>query len=347
MPGIAAENLGDLLVTTQRELGEPNFTEIATDLQDHVAMRVILKKNRVEFQSGTEIQWDIMVRHSNSAANVGLYASDNVNVVDGMIQARIPWRNTTTNYAIDRRELKMNRTPRRIVDLLKARRIMALIALAEKMETNWWGFPSAADPETPLGAPYWITKAATEGFTGGTPSGYTSVANVSVSTYPRWQNWAGPYTAVSKDDLIRKMREAATKTYFRPAVDGVPTFNTGDSYSFYANYNVVGAMEEQAEAQNDNLGNDVASMDGRLMFRRAPVMYVPKLDADTTDPVYGINWGVFKIHPLRDEWMVATDIALTPGQHTVSSHHIDLTYNFACRDRRRNFVLSNGTTYPA
>ena len=87
------------------------FTEIATDLQDFVAMRTLLKKNRVQLQSGTGIQWDVMVNHSDAAANVGLYATDNVNVVDGMVQASSVWRNTTTNYAIDRRELAMNRTP--------------------------------------------------------------------------------------------------------------------------------------------------------------------------------------------------------------------------------------------
>src|SRR5436189_2019022 len=123
MPSINAENLGDLIQTTLKDLGEMRFTEIATDLQDHVAMRVLLKKERQVLESGTGIQWDVMVNHSSSAANVGLFASDNVNVVDGMVQASTVWRNTTTNYAIERRELAMNRTPRRIVDLLKARRI--------------------------------------------------------------------------------------------------------------------------------------------------------------------------------------------------------------------------------
>lgn len=346
-PSIQAENLGDLIKTTLRDLGEMRFTEIATDLQDHVAMRTLLKKERITLESGTGIQFDVLVNHSNSAANVGLYATDNVNVVDGMVQANTVWRNTTTNYAIDRREVAMNRTPRRIVDLLKARRIMAMIALAELMENNFWGAPSATDSLTPLGLPYWITKNATEGFNGGVLSGYNDVAGLNPTTYPRWKNWTAPYTAVSKDDFVRKARQAATKTKFMPPTDGIPDFNTGDRYGMFTNYAVLGQLEEALEAQNDDLGNDVASMDGRVVFRKTPVTYVPKLDSDTTNPFYGLNWGVFKTYVLRGEWLRETSIPITPGQHTVASQHVDCTYNWCCKDRRRNFVLSNGVTYPS
>ena len=48
MAVIQDENLGDLIATTLKDLGEMRFTEIATDLQDHVAMRVLLKKERIE-----------------------------------------------------------------------------------------------------------------------------------------------------------------------------------------------------------------------------------------------------------------------------------------------------------
>lgn len=343
---IQAENLGDLVATTLKDLGDMKFTEIATDLQDHVAMRVLLKQNRVVLESGTGIQWDVLIDHNRSASNVGLFASDNVNVVDGMVQASTVWRHTTSNYAIERRELAMNRTPRRIVDLLKARRIMAMIALAELMEGNFWDFPAATDTLTPLGVPYWVTKNATEGFNGGIPSGYSNVAGLSPTTYPRWNNWTYQYTAVSRDDFIRHARQGCTKTYFRPPVDGIPTFNTGDKYGFFTNYAVIGQLEEAVESQNENLGNDLASKDGQVIFRRVPVQYVPKLDADTTNPMYGLNWGVFKTYVLRGEWLRETNIPIAPGQHTVSQQHVDCSYNFICKDRRRNMVLATGTTYP-
>jgi hypothetical protein len=345
-PSLQAPNLGDLLATTLRELGDMRFTEIATDLQDHVAMRVLLKKNRVQFESGTSIQWDLMIKSNGSARNLGLYATDITNVQDVMIQANTDWRHTTANYSIDRRELKMNRTPRKIVDLLKTRRIACLIDMAELMEANFWNAPSATDGDTPYGIPYWVTKNATEGFNGGVLSGFTTVAGVSPTTYPRWQNWTYQYVAVSRDDFIRHARQAATKIFFRPPVDGIPTFNTGDTYGYFTNYAVIGQLEEAVESQNEDLGNDLASRDGQVIFRRMPVTYVPKLDADTTGPFYMLNFGLFKNFILKDEWLIETPIPIAPNQHTVSRQHVDCSYQFGTRDRRRHAVLATGTTYP-
>lgn len=347
MPSIQAGDLGDLIANTLRDLGEMHFTEIATDLQDHTAQRILLKKESITLTSGTAVQWNVLVNHSNSAANVGLFATDNVNVVDGMVQANIPWRHVTTNYAIERREVAMNRSPRKIVDLLKERRIMAMIALAELMEANFWNFPLATDSNTPFGVPYFVTKNATEGFNGGIPSGYSSVAGLSPTTYPRWNNWTYQYGAVSKDDFIRHARQAATKILFKPPVDGIPTFNTGDKFFYGTTYTVIGQLEEACEAQNENLGNDLASRDGQVIFRRLPVTWVPKLDADTTNPFYMLNFGVMKNYILSGEWLKETAIPITPGQHTVASQHVDCSHNLVCKDRRRQAVLSTGTTYPA
>lgn len=346
-PVIQPDNIGDLVASTLKDLGEMRFTEIATDLQDHTAMRVMLKKDRVQLESGEGVQWDVMVTQSGAARNTGMFASDNVNVGDVLVQATAPWRHTTTNYAIERREIAMNRNPRRIVDLLKVRRIDSMISLAELMENNFWGFPASDDSITPYGVKYWVVKNATDGFTGTVQSGYTTVGGLNPTTYPRWCNYAVPYTVISKDDLIRGLRRAATKTNFRPPVDGIPTFNTGDKYIFATNYAVLGKFEEALESQNDDLGNDIASMDGQVTFRRVQVMYVPKLDSDSTDPVYGLNLGVFKTYILSGEWLHETNIPIAPGQHTVTQQHVDCTYNWICKDRRRQMVASNGTTEPS
>lgn len=346
-PNLTAAQLGDLVATTLRDLGKPRFTEIATDLQDHTAMRALLKKNRVQLQSGTGVQWDVMVAHASSAQNVGLGASDNVNIVDTMVQATADWRNTTANYAVIGQEIAMNSEPSRIVDLIKERRIAALISMAELMEANFWGPPVAiTDNLTPWGVNTWIVKNATEGFNGGVPSGYTTIG-LNPTTYPRWKNYTAQYTSVTKEDLVRKWRKAATFTNFKPPVEGIPTFNTGDEYAFYTNYGVIGPLEESLEAQNENLGNDIASRDGVVMMRRAPVMWVPKLEADTTNPVYGINWGLFKTYILNGWWLRETHIPIYPGQHTVQANFLDCTYQWITKNRRCHFVLATGTTYPS
>jgi hypothetical protein len=343
---LQATQLADLVATTQKNLGKPNFTEIATDLQKHTAMSNLLKKNRIVLTSGYGIQWDVMVNHSGSAANVGLGASDNVTIVDTMVQAAADWRNTTANYAIIGQEIDMNREPARIVDLVRERRIACMISMAELMESNFWGPPVASgDSTTPWGVNTWIVKNASEGFNGGAPSGYTSIG-LNPTTYPRWKNWTAQYTAVAKDDLIRKLRKAATFTNFMPPVENIPTFNTGNNWAYYSNYSVIGAMEEILESQNENLGPDVASMDGKVIFRRSPLEWVPKLEADSTNPVYGINWGELKTYVLSGWWMKETNVPIYPGQHTVSAHFMDCTYQIITKNRRCHFVVATGTTYP-
>jgi hypothetical protein len=346
MPVIQAENVGDIVATTLRDLGKPHFTDISSNVQEHVAMRNLLRKNRRVLESGYAIQFDVLTAQSNAARNVSLGQSDVVNQVDGMQVANTVWRNTQTDYQIIGQLMAMNREPARIVDFVTEQRLMALISLTELMEANFWGAPSSSDQLTPLGIPYWITKSATKGFTGGILTGYNAVAALSPSQFPAWQNWAGPYNVVSRDDMIRAAREMATKIRFAPTVSGIPTPNTGDDYGWYTNYSVVQPLEEALESQNDSLGPDIASMDGHTMFRRKPVVWVPFLDRDTTGPFYGINWGWAKTYILRGWWLRETNIPYTPGQHTIASHFIDLTYQWVFKNRRANGVLSNGVTYP-
>lgn len=347
MPAIQPENVGDFVADTLKDLGKPKFTDISSNLQRHTALRNLLRKNRIVLESGQGIQFNVLTRQSNAARNVALAASDNVNLVDGMVQASTVWRNSQTSYMMIGQLMDMNREPARIVDYVKQQRIMALISFAELMERNFWQAPTASDTLTPLGLPYWVTKNATKGLNGGILSGYSDVAGLSPTTYSQWNNWTAPYTAVTRDDFIRQAREAATKTDFMPPVDGIPSPNTGDDYGFYTNYSVIQPLEEAAESQNDNLGPDVAKYDGKTLFRRVPVTWVPFLETDTTNPFYGLTWGWLKTYILRGWWMKETSVPITPGQHTVHSQFIDCTYQFLTKNRRCHFVISNGTTYPA
>jgi hypothetical protein len=338
---------GDLVQTTLRDLGRGRFTDLSSALQKHTAMKQIFRKNRVEFESGYGFQWDVKVGQSGAAANVGIGASDNVNDIDTMVQATADWRFSTTNYGLEQRVVDMNREPSRIVSFILSKRLDALISLAELMETNFWGPPVAAsDPLTPYGINMWLTKNATQGFNSGGPAGFSSLG-LNWTTYPAWQNWTDQYVAVSVDDFIRRARKMCTYIHFEPTVDGIPTFNTGDDWGFYTNYGVIGPLEEQLGAQNDNIGDDVAKYDGKVHLRRMPVNWVPKLDADTTNPFYAINWGEIKTFIHKGWWMRETHVPIYPLQHTVSAHFVDLTYQVVARNRRTSGVIATGTSYPA
>ena len=338
---LQADDIVDLVKMTLRELGRMKWTEIATDLQEYVALPQLLQKERVGFQSGYGIQWNVMTTHSGAAKDTGLYATDVVNVGDVMQTANIPWRHITTNWAIERREIAMNRTPARIVEMIQIRRADSQISLAVHIETRFWSRPTSSTVGDGIyGVPYWIVYNATEGFNGGDLASFAAgPGNLSSATHARWKNYTAKYVTVSKSDLVTKWRKAATFTNFMSPVP-VPSYNTGNRYGYYTNYDVIGPLESALEAQNDNLGNDIASKDGKLLFRQNPVVWVPHLENRTGDPVYGINWGVFKPTFLTGEYMREEGPVKATGQNSVMQVHVDTTMNVRCTDRRRLFLLA-------
>lgn len=349
---LQADQIQDLITVTLKDLGRLKFTELASTLQEYHALGKLLDQYKVQYQSGTAIQYNIMLKQSGAAKNVGLFESDNVNIADVMTTANIPWRHCTTNYAFERREVQFNATPARIVELVKIRRTDAMISLAELMEKNFWQAPpTTSDTTHPYGIAYHVAKGSDgdNGFTGKNPfaqdgSQFSDSAGIdsSLSENSAWRNYFADYDQVNKTDLVRKWRKASLFTNFKPPVP-VADYNTGSNYGYYTNYNVIGRLEEALEAQNDNLGNDIASKDGQLVFRQVPVMWVPHLESDATngtDPVYGINWGVLKPVFLSGEYMREEGPTQVPGQHTTMQVFVDSTLNFMCTDRRRNFLLS-------
>jgi hypothetical protein len=343
---LAATAVPDLVATTLRNLGRLRVTDIMVPLQRLTAARNLLKKNRVEFEGGYGFQWDVIYNDAGSASNVGMGAHDNLNIVDGITQATADWRFSVANYALLEQAVSMNRGPSQIVRYVETRRIMALTSLAVLMENNFWGPPVAVnDALTPWGINTWVVKNSTEGFNGGAPSGYTTIG-LNPSIYQAWQNWTYQYGAVSVDDLIRHLSKACDFTDWQPPVEGIPTFNTGDEYGLYTNYGVIGPMQELLRSQNDNAGDDLARGDGKMLFRGCPVVWVPRLEADTTNPLFGINWGWFKTFIHEDWWMKETHIPVYPGAHTISANFIDMTYQFVARNRRPLFVMALGTSYP-
>ena len=344
MPTLTTEDLLDLTKATLPELGKGKWTDIVTDLQEYIALPNILRKDRVVFKTGDEIKFNVLVARAANARNVGLYEEDNTNVSDGLEQATLPWRHSVNSWAYDRREVTMNDSiDQQIVDILRERKTMMMLDLAELMENNWFGKPAtSADKDTPHGLYYWVVKANTTvggAFQGGRPSGFTDVAGLdpNVAKYTRWKNWGFSYTNISKEDFFRKLRKARTYCKFKSPTPQ-PNYSQGDKRQYLTNYAVIGLAEEYLEDRNDNLGNDLAAKDGQVTLGRRPLTWAPKLDADTTNPIYGINWGTWRITFLRGEYLREDAPKIKSGQHNVIEGFQDCTYNFCCYDRREQFV---------
>lgn len=351
---LQAGDLGDLIRTTLKELGRGKLTDLMSTLQRHPAAKRLINKNKVTFQDGGyEAQFDCIVGNNGSARGVPLGWTAQPNIVDGVIQGSVPFRHSEFNWSVIRQEKAMNIGSARIVDLIMARRKHAMASWIEYLEYRFWRLPAVSNTVDFYGVPYWIVKSATAaaetaaanyGFNGTVPSGYSTVAGISSTTYPTWRNFTDAYTQVSKDDLIRKLRYGFFATNFESPVDGLNTFNKGDEYGLYMNYTTASRLRELAEGQNEDIGMDLAAFETGVMVNGRPIEVVPTLRDDTTNPIYFINWGEFGVMGLRDEWMHETKILVNPHQPSVASVYTETSLNTILRNRRRCGVISNGTT---
>lgn len=340
MATLSPEQIADLVLGVQNQLGKNKVEDFYTPLQEYYAMPKLIKNKKLKERGGRGIQFNARIATASAAQHTGLYANDEINVVDLLKQASIPWRFSKTNWAYDVQEVRMDIGPSAIVNFVEEKRIDAMISLAELMETAFWGGPAdESDVLTPFGIGYWFQRNASEGFNGGNPAGFPSgCAGLNASTYPGWKNYTGSYAEITKDDLVLKMRRAFRRTKWKSPV-ALNDYHMGDDFSVCAPETVVETLESYLEEQNDNLGNDIASKDGRLIFRRVAVDWVPALDSDAQVPVYGINWGSFYPVTLAGSFMEESKPTQVAGKHTVYAVFNDTTWNICCKNRRRQWVL--------
>jgi hypothetical protein len=296
---------------------------------------------------GTRIEYDVMINHSGASRHTGLGAVDAPVTADVLDRASVPWRNTTTQWGQLRQILAMNSgNLEKIVDIELAHDKAALISLAVLMEDTYWGAPvDSSDEVTPYGFFTWFPKSASTGFVGAFPSGFTTLGLD--NEHSRWKHYTDAYTTATTDDLFYKLWIACLKTEFKNPVGGIPNLDKGLDRAIYMNTPTYVAFAQAAMRQNDAVGYDLTKGNGITMFMGGPLLTVPKLDSDTTDPVLIQDWGTMKCIALEGEWLNRLTIANYPGQHLMNAKFIDSTYNFVCYNRRKNAVISKGTTYPS
>lgn len=346
---LKSEDMADMVAGTLRHLGKMNYQQIAQSQQSYEIFEHWFKNERITLDSGYGIQRTLQNRLPDAAAHVGLGEVDNVSIVDLIDQLQIPWCHAQTSWGVIYQETLMNRGESLIFNIIKPRREGAMLNLIEEIENKAWAAPAASTSsqfkKNPLGIPYWIVKNASTGFNGGAPSGHTTVAGVSLTDSPTFKNYTATYAAtggMTKQDAIKKIKTALRKCKFKSPVPGSDyTKGAGERYRLYVNETTFSAMEDIGESQNENLGKDIASNMfnvGSLALRGFPIVWTVALDADTQNPVYGIDHSTMMVVGLKGDWFRESENT-APLQHDTVQYFLNLSYNYLCLDRRRNFVL--------
>src|SRR5438105_3299819 len=111
---LQAGNIGDLVTTTLADLGRLKMTDIMSKYQRTIVLKRLVKKNKMTFDAGQSLQFNLITDTNGSARFVGLYAEDLVDVPNVMTTATVPWRHVTWNWAFDEHEPVMNGSPAKI-----------------------------------------------------------------------------------------------------------------------------------------------------------------------------------------------------------------------------------------
>lgn len=359
MSTLQAEQILDIVKSTLPDLGEGKVTDLRSTRQHTHFLRRMMKEGKVDFQSGRSISFNLSTGTNQSARGVGMYFKAEVNPSNTLTSGEMPWRHFTYNWALDDFELVVNRTPREIVNLLRERKAAGIADCAIYCETRGWAYATTTNNEDFQGIPYWIVKSSTavsdvgttnEGFNGTSQSGYTTVGGVAISDAnisPKFNNYTDVYSVLSDDDFVYRLERASDRTDFMPLIDkeNHPDYDTGDGYSYCTTEKIRRNLKNLLKQANDNLGFDLDPVGNRLAFRNAPVEWVKELDADTDEPFYGINWGVFSIAGMKNRWFKDIRIERHPNQPTTTAVHGITSLNTICYDRRKNFVLAKSASY--
>jgi len=339
---LTTDQVADITLETHRKLVKKGaFVNMASDLTDYIGVNEIWEHRQVQFEGGVDWTIPYMMDHNHSARAVGLYESDGSAFGDVMANGAVGPRYVNAHYVYDLREPMFQRGGTAIVNQLKIKYAGMKVAMFELMEQFLWGKPvDSTDKKTPFGLAYWVTRSATEGYNGGNPSGFSEGrAGISTSTYARYANWTAQYVAASKTDLIRKMRKFHTKSMWKSPVNHATPDVGKDGKGVYTNYRVIEPLEEAMEAQNMNLGRDIAMFNGTVMFKSRPLIYVPYLEADTTDPLFMLDWKHIGVGVQAGWENALTDPYMVPGKHTVRRVDMDISMNMICDDPRRQAVF--------
>jgi len=327
-----------------------------------------MPKHKKVFAGG--LDWTFMAAiASNNTGNgtakfTGLFEDDAFNRVNVLVQGKVSPRFLTANYVYDKREPVLNSGDAskgkllEIVNFIKTRMELMYQSVFDKLETTFGGVgPTYADDKvTPHGIGFYIQKQSNTdagshpdgAFDGKDPSLPASAAsatptacprcNISTATYSRWANWCAQYATVGKDDLVKKMRIASHKTNFiSPLNLNDPTLSTGRE--ILTNLAVIQELEEILESQNMNLGNDIASKDGKTLFKGTPVSYVPILDNDAQDPLYMIDWKTLVFGTVAGWDKKVSAPKEDNAQHNTMKGFLDMSCEMVCTNLRNQAVL--------
>ncbi len=341
---MTVEQMDDVMTATLPNLQKRKMSQMAQTMQIHEVVPKWFTQDKMVKSGGTSIQKRILNNLPDSSRMITVDETDNPNIPKILDKISLPWRMHESHYAwFLETDILMNSGEAEIVNVIKARRDAAQIKTCEFLETKAWAVPALANTLDPYGIPYWIvtdTAQTTGAQTTALPSDQTAIAGLVPANTPGWTNWAAVYTNITASDIIKKIRRAMDNTQFKSPVGRDDFYGMmGKTWRLYCGEETKLSIEDLATAQNENLGNDLAEMDGQTRIRGCALVRTVPLDSASLSPLYGINHNTFSVECLKGAIFRESPMITMPTNHRGRVVYTDTTFNFACDNRRHNFVV--------
>lgn len=351
MPVLAPQDIDDLVTATYNtSLKRKTWNDISLTKQKYLLTDRYFNGKKMPFKSGPQVTWKLQVRNINSGRWIGLFERDQYSVGNILQSATCPWAIAQNSYIYDVMEADFQSSdPEVLVDAILAREHQMYNGWFELLEDAFWTSPTAAASSSSaqklFGLPFWIQKNATLGFNGGNPSWLSSgCGGIDASTYTGWKNFTGTYSSVTRGDLISKWLRATEFCNFRPPHAYPQTAAPDPRYAYYTTYPVFEAASQYLDARADNV-RDLAGVTPRPTFKSSPLDHVPALTNtdspgyDSTDPLYGVDWGSIELYFLKGKEMVRSGPKQIADMENGRAVHVQAMLQLVCNNRRSNFVF--------
>lgn len=244
-----------------------------------------------------------------------------------LIEAKTYWAMVKTGWAIDERQpgFKKGASASEIVSIHDTYRRNMWNDFLQNEEIAKWTL--AAYPNTSNirvnGVPNYVVKAssAAPGRVTSHPSGYSSVDNVSRSTYPQASNYGCTYTANDMLQLDTRMNKLFWLMGWQSPKKFGATEEPMSTYKIYTTFDVLQQYRQLLRASNSDIGMDFGKYygpvrgDGSVNFQGVPMYAIDALTSstlrdgtsnpayDSTNPVYMLDTSTWKMYAGKGEFL--------------------------------------------
>lgn len=279
------------------------------------------------------------------------FTADNQN---SLVQAEIHIRHGEETHALDESDIDMNAGDAQLVDETELGMQLMYQRVCDSIELKALSAPVAGNTLDEVGIPYYINcpSNASGGFQGTVPnSGFTTVANISPTTSPRYRNWADLFADFTPDDFGVKASDLLRNINFNPPRKGKAMQGGGiDSLRVYMGNDALSEYELMLSGNNDNLGSDGLPMFNKGMLKGMTPHNVPQLNSDGTGtpasasmPIYFVNHNL--LFPVFvPGWRFKEKSGVVPMSHQ-KWWGIFWKFNWVCVSRRRQGVMAKAAPF--